>query len=148
MKICLIAPIPPFRGGIAKYCYSLAKELTDKISKFEGVEDEAFDENLFVALEKTGQFKYFYKICGCVIAIIVFILIIIKFVFRLINEEADLLNYLFNVVTGLLTGAAGGGLFYLLSRKLLKADVMRLPLKYSLFFIIGGVLIIMLWEND
>jgi glycosyltransferase involved in cell wall biosynthesis len=27
MKICLIAPIPPFRGGIAKYCYSLAKEL-------------------------------------------------------------------------------------------------------------------------
>jgi len=27
MKICLIAPIPPFRGGIAKYCYSLAQEL-------------------------------------------------------------------------------------------------------------------------
>lgn len=27
MKLCLIAPIPPFRGGIAKYCYSLAKEL-------------------------------------------------------------------------------------------------------------------------
>ena len=27
MKICLIAPIPPFRGGIAKYCHSLAREL-------------------------------------------------------------------------------------------------------------------------
>jgi len=27
MKVCLIAPVPPFRGGIAKYCYSLAKEL-------------------------------------------------------------------------------------------------------------------------
>lgn len=27
MKICLIAPIPPFRGGIPKYCYSLAQEL-------------------------------------------------------------------------------------------------------------------------
>ena len=27
MKICLIAPIPPFRGGVAKYCYSLAQEL-------------------------------------------------------------------------------------------------------------------------
>ena len=27
MKICLIAPIPPFRGGIAKYCYSLAQAL-------------------------------------------------------------------------------------------------------------------------
>jgi glycosyltransferase involved in cell wall biosynthesis len=27
MRICLIAPIPPFRGGIAKYCYSLAQEL-------------------------------------------------------------------------------------------------------------------------
>lgn len=27
MKVCLIAPIPPFRGGIAKYSYSLAKEL-------------------------------------------------------------------------------------------------------------------------
>jgi len=27
MKICLIAPIPPFRGGIAKYCFSLAQEL-------------------------------------------------------------------------------------------------------------------------
>ena len=27
MRICLVAPIPPFRGGIAKYCYSLAKEL-------------------------------------------------------------------------------------------------------------------------
>lgn len=27
MKICLIAPIPPFRGGIAKYCHSLAQEL-------------------------------------------------------------------------------------------------------------------------
>jgi glycosyltransferase involved in cell wall biosynthesis len=27
MNICLIAPIPPFRGGIAKYCYSLAREL-------------------------------------------------------------------------------------------------------------------------
>jgi glycosyltransferase involved in cell wall biosynthesis len=27
MRICLIAPVPPFRGGIAKYCYSLAKEL-------------------------------------------------------------------------------------------------------------------------
>lgn len=27
MKICLIAPIPPFRGGIAKYCYTLAQEL-------------------------------------------------------------------------------------------------------------------------
>jgi glycosyltransferase involved in cell wall biosynthesis len=27
MKICLIAPVPPFRGGIAKYCYSLAQEL-------------------------------------------------------------------------------------------------------------------------
>jgi len=27
MKVCLIAPIPPFRGGVAKYCYSLAQEL-------------------------------------------------------------------------------------------------------------------------
>jgi glycosyltransferase involved in cell wall biosynthesis len=27
MKICLVAPIPPFRGGIAKYCHSLAQEL-------------------------------------------------------------------------------------------------------------------------
>lgn len=27
MRVCLIAPIPPFRGGIAKYCYSLAQEL-------------------------------------------------------------------------------------------------------------------------
>ena len=27
MTVCLIAPIPPFRGGIAKYCYSLAQEL-------------------------------------------------------------------------------------------------------------------------
>lgn len=27
MRVCLIGPIPPFRGGIAKYCYSLAKEL-------------------------------------------------------------------------------------------------------------------------
>jgi glycosyltransferase involved in cell wall biosynthesis len=27
MKICLIAPLPPFRGGIAKYCHSLAQEL-------------------------------------------------------------------------------------------------------------------------
>jgi glycosyltransferase involved in cell wall biosynthesis len=27
MKICLIAPIPPFRGGIAKYCHSLAQEI-------------------------------------------------------------------------------------------------------------------------
>ena len=27
MRVCLIAPLPPFRGGIAKYCHSLAKEL-------------------------------------------------------------------------------------------------------------------------
>lgn len=27
MRVCLIAPVPPFRGGIPKYCYSLAKEL-------------------------------------------------------------------------------------------------------------------------
>ncbi len=27
MKLCLIAPLPPFRGGIAKYCHSLALEL-------------------------------------------------------------------------------------------------------------------------
>jgi glycosyltransferase involved in cell wall biosynthesis len=27
MRICLIAPVPPFRGGIAKYCHSLAREL-------------------------------------------------------------------------------------------------------------------------
>lgn len=27
MKICLIAPVPPYRGGVAKYCYSLAQEL-------------------------------------------------------------------------------------------------------------------------
>ena len=27
MKICLIAPVPPFRGGISKYCYALAQEL-------------------------------------------------------------------------------------------------------------------------
>jgi len=27
MKVCLIAPIPPIRGGIAKYCHSLAREL-------------------------------------------------------------------------------------------------------------------------
>ncbi len=30
MKVCLIGPIPPFRGGIAKYCYSLAKELENR----------------------------------------------------------------------------------------------------------------------
>lgn len=27
MKVCLIGPIPPFRGGVSKYCYSLAREL-------------------------------------------------------------------------------------------------------------------------
>jgi glycosyltransferase involved in cell wall biosynthesis len=27
MKICLIAPVPPFRGAVSKYCYSLAQEL-------------------------------------------------------------------------------------------------------------------------
>ena len=30
MKVCLVAPVPPFRGGIAKYCYSLAQELEKK----------------------------------------------------------------------------------------------------------------------
>lgn len=30
MKLCLIAPVPPFRGGIAKYCYSLAQELEQR----------------------------------------------------------------------------------------------------------------------
>jgi glycosyltransferase involved in cell wall biosynthesis len=30
MKICLIAPVPPFRGGIAKYCYSLAQVLENR----------------------------------------------------------------------------------------------------------------------
>ncbi len=27
MKVCLLAPVPPFRGGVAKYCHALAKEL-------------------------------------------------------------------------------------------------------------------------
>ena len=27
MRVCLIGPVPPYRGGIAKYCYSLAKVL-------------------------------------------------------------------------------------------------------------------------
>jgi len=27
MRVCLIAPLPPYRGGIAKYCHSLAREL-------------------------------------------------------------------------------------------------------------------------
>lgn len=27
MRTCLIAPVPPYRGGIAKYCHSLATEL-------------------------------------------------------------------------------------------------------------------------
>ena len=27
MRVCMIGPVPPFRGGIAKYCYSLAMEL-------------------------------------------------------------------------------------------------------------------------
>jgi glycosyltransferase involved in cell wall biosynthesis len=30
MKVCLIAPLPPFRGGIAKYCHSLAQELEQR----------------------------------------------------------------------------------------------------------------------
>ena len=30
MRICLIAPLPPFRGGIAKYCHSLALELEQR----------------------------------------------------------------------------------------------------------------------
>ena len=30
MRVCLIAPVPPFRGGVSKYCYSLAKELEKK----------------------------------------------------------------------------------------------------------------------
>ena len=30
MRVCLVAPLPPFRGGIAKYCYSLAKELESR----------------------------------------------------------------------------------------------------------------------
>jgi glycosyltransferase involved in cell wall biosynthesis len=30
MRICLVAPVPPFRGGIAKYCYSLARELEQR----------------------------------------------------------------------------------------------------------------------
>lgn len=27
MRVCLIAPVPPFRGGVAKYCHLLAREL-------------------------------------------------------------------------------------------------------------------------
>jgi len=27
MRVCLIAPVPPYRGGVAKYCHSLAREL-------------------------------------------------------------------------------------------------------------------------
>lgn len=30
MRVCLIAPLPPFRGGIAKYCHSLALELEQR----------------------------------------------------------------------------------------------------------------------
>ena len=30
MRVCLIAPLPPFRGGIAKYCHSLAGELESR----------------------------------------------------------------------------------------------------------------------
>ncbi|HJV66353.1 MAG TPA: glycosyltransferase [Geomonas sp.] len=30
MRVCLIGPVPPFRGGIAKYCYSLAKALEER----------------------------------------------------------------------------------------------------------------------
>jgi glycosyltransferase involved in cell wall biosynthesis len=30
MRVCLVAPVPPFRGGIPKYCYSLARELAQR----------------------------------------------------------------------------------------------------------------------
>jgi glycosyltransferase involved in cell wall biosynthesis len=30
MKICIIGPVPPFRGAVPKYCYALAKELEKK----------------------------------------------------------------------------------------------------------------------
>jgi hypothetical protein len=127
---------------------SLSKKLADKISKFEGVEDVAYDENLFTALEKTGQFKDYYKTFAFVITIIVLMLIIVKFVLRYIRDDADFLDYLFNLLIGLLTGAFGGGLFYLVSRKFIKADIMHLPLNYSIYFIAGGVLMVLLWEND
>jgi len=125
-----------------------AQELVEKAKKIEGVEDAVFDENLFSAVEKTAKFSRVYALCGKAALLLVLLIISAKLIIRLLNEKADLLNYLYNLLSGIITGALGAGIFYLFSRKIVHSDVMRLPAKYILYFLLGGVLVVLLWEND
>ncbi len=125
-----------------------AQKLKEKVDRIEGVEEAAFDDNLFSAIEKTGKFADIYKICGKIAAAAILLIVAAKFIFRWFNEEADFLGYLYNILIGAVSGAVGAGLFYLIIAELARTDVLRMPAKYFLYLTFGGILTVMFWEND
>ena len=125
-----------------------AKKLAEKIDKIEGVEEAAFDENLFSAVERTGKFADIYRICGKVAMAAVLLIIAAKFVSRWFKEEADFLGYTYNLLIGVISGVLSAGIFYLVIGKLTRADILRLPAKYVFYFIACGIFSVLFWEND
>jgi hypothetical protein len=127
---------------------SYADMLVGNIRKIDGVSDAVFDEHLFSAVEKTGRFVDFYRVSGKAAVIVVLLFIVLKFVYRQLNNETDLLNYIYNFVLGIVSGVLGACVYYLVTKKIVHLDIVQLPVKYMVYFIACGVLTVFFWEND
>ena len=135
--------VTPKRVGVAS-----AKNLTEKIKKIEGVEDAVFDENLFSAVEKTGEFARIYSATGKAVAAVVLMLIALKFFLRWQKKEIEVTGYVYNFLLGIISGALGAGIFYIAAHNMSHTGAVSLPVKYLAYCIAGGVLISLMWEND
>lgn len=139
---------PYFLVEPARVRASFAEKLAELAGKMEGVDAVVYDITLFRTVERSGYMAIFYKTAGYAVLAVFLLLIVLKFFFRWLKEEADFLKYFFNIMLGVLTGFTGAGIFYLVTVKILQADVLRLPFKYLPLFMVGGMLVIMLGEND
>jgi cell division protein FtsX len=124
-----------------------AKDLREKISRIEGIDEVRFDYNIFAVGEKLLQLQSFYTTILASVIVALLVLAIGKTIRSIVHTRRDYGRHVSAALRGLLSGIAGGLIYFIVSTQIAGATVTQMPPRYLLLILPVTVVLSLAWEE-
>lgn len=121
--------------------------IDDAAANIKDIDEVRFDSKLISVIDTLRRNISLYRVSFIIISAIILLVIILKFIIRIINETTDYLNYLYVSLAGLAAGISGAALYYSVSRHILGSNADLLPANFLPYLIASGIVIVLAWEK-
>lgn len=124
------------------------RDLAERVRNIEGIEDVRYDPNLVAVSEQLARFRTLYRTAFEGLAAAALLIIVWRFVARLIAKDLTASGYLALLATGLAAGILGTLSYYFFGTQMAGSAIVHLPDRYLAYMLLAGIALTFVCESE